>query len=524
MSHNGNGSDGRDNMYMEFCDSSLEDVEKDQLWTISDGGKIKPFTNIIGGEYNKCIVVDSIEKGANLYVVEDCGSVDGDLKKWTYNSSDGTIRLESKPSFCVSKGTSDRFTDHRKERGVVLRKCDGEEDQIFDSVHATPPAYWLPDNVIPAPTPGDDDDDDDDGSGGSPVVLPNYFVSFGGAGGCIAHNGNGSSGRDNMFMEGCDLEEMEKDQLWTINDAGMLKPFANMIGGKHNKCVVIPDADTIKEGTNLYVVEDCSSVKGDFKKWTYNAKNDGSIRLLSDPTLCVSKGRSDKFNDWREDEGVVLRKCDGKKDQMFENVDVVPPSSWLPDGLIPAPVPGDDDDDDGDDDDDDDDDGSGGSPVLPQYFIFSSGDGGCIAHNGNGSDGRDNMYMEGWDLEELEKDQLWTISDGGKIKPFTNMIGGAYNKCIVVDAIEKGSNLYVVEDCGSVDGDFKKWTFNSNDGTIRLASNPSFCVSKGTSDKFTDWRKEEGVVLRKCDGEKDQTFENVDVKPNPYWLPDAGRL
>ena len=325
ISHNGNGSRGRDNMYMENCDWSLEDVEKDQLWTIRDSGKIKPFTNIIGGEYNKCLVVDSIEKGANLYVVEDCGSVDGDLKKWAYNPDDGTIRLESNPSFCVSKGKSDRFTDHRKERGVVLRECDGEEDQTFQNVVATPPAYWLPDNVIPAPNPGDDD-----GNGGSPV-LPQYFVSFGGDGGCIAHNGNGSEGRDNMFMEGCDLEELEKDQLWTLRDSGKLKPFANILGGEFNKCIVV---DEIKKGANLYVVEDCGSVDGDFKKWTYNS-NDGTIRLASTPSFCVSKGTSDKFTDWRKEEGVVLRQCDGEKDQTFENVDVNPPAYWLPDAGRP---------------------------------------------------------------------------------------------------------------------------------------------------------------------------------------------
>ena len=163
--------------------------------------------------------------------------------------------------------------------------------------------------------------------------IPDYFVSFGGAGGCIAHNGNGSGGRDNMFMEGCDLEELEKDQLWTLNDVGMLKPFTNVIGDQYNKCVVISapkggNSENIEEGTNLYVVEDCGTVNGKWKKWTYNVA-DGSIRLFHDRNLCVSMGASDKFTDWRKDRGVVLRKCDNANDQKFENEEVKPPAWWL---------------------------------------------------------------------------------------------------------------------------------------------------------------------------------------------------
>ena len=169
--------------------------------------------------------------------------------------------------------------------------------------------------------------------GGPDTPISDYFVSFGGAGGCIAHNGNGSDGRDNMFMEGCDLEELEKDQLWTLNDVGMLKPFTNIIGDQYNKCVVIPvpnggKSENIKEGTNLYVVEDCGTVSGKWKNWTYNDK-DGSIRLLQDRDWCVSMGASDKFTDWREDRGVVLRKCNNDKDQRFENEEVKPPAWWL---------------------------------------------------------------------------------------------------------------------------------------------------------------------------------------------------
>lgn len=352
-------------------------------------------------------------------------------------------------------------------------------------------------------------------SSNPPMVLPEYVV-FEQRYGCITHNnGDGSSGRDNMWIgQPCTPPKnaFTKKHMWTINSAGKWKLFNNIIGDEQNKCVVVKRAEA---GSNLYVVNDCSTVKGDLKKWTYDIQRGkfGIIRLFSEPNLCVGRGPSDKFDDWRENWGLVLQECDEEnEEQFYKNTVVVPPLDWLPDNVIPAPAPGDDDYDDDDDD------------VLPNYFIFSGGDGGCIAHNGNGWGGWDNMFMEGWDLEELEKDQLWTISDGGRIKPFTNIIGGEYNKCIVVDAIEKGANLYVVEDCGSVDGDFKKWTYNSNDGTIRLASNPLFCVSKGTSDKYEDWRKEEGVVLRECDEENDQTFEKLDVKPPAGWLPDVSRL
>jgi len=336
--NNGDGSAGRDNMWIgQTCTPPANDFTKKHVWTINSVGMWKLFNNIIGDEQNKCVVVKKVEAGSNLYVVNDCSSVRGALKRWTYDTQRGkfgTIRLLSEPTLCVGRGPSDKFTDWRRDWGLVLQKCDeDDEEQLYKNTAVVPPSDWLPENVIPAPAPGDDDDDDDDNNGGGPPVLPDYFVSFGGAGGCIAHNGNGWGGRDNMFMEGCDpdLEELENDNLWTINDAGMLKPFTNMIGGQYNKCAVIPQVDNIEEGTNLYVVEECGSVKGNFKKWTYNTNNDGSIRLLSDPSFCVSKGTSDKFTDWRKEEGVVLRKCDGKKDQIFENVDAKPPAWWLPD-------------------------------------------------------------------------------------------------------------------------------------------------------------------------------------------------